>query len=80
MLVAKNIGVGVTGSIAAYKACELIRELKRAGLDYWDKVQLRIWEDFDQFETALSRCLHPQYEKTLHSGTGTPPRNERNRQ
>jgi tRNA (cytidine/uridine-2'-O-)-methyltransferase len=30
------------------------RELKRAGLDYWDKVQLRIWEDFDQFETALA--------------------------
>ena len=29
------------------------REVKRAGLDYWDKVKLRIWDDFDQFETAL---------------------------
>ena len=30
------------------------RELKRAGLDYWDKVKLSIWDDFDRFETTLS--------------------------
>jgi tRNA (cytidine/uridine-2'-O-)-methyltransferase len=30
------------------------RELKRAGLDYWHRVKLHIWDDFDQFETALA--------------------------
>ena len=30
------------------------RELKRAGLDYWDKVKLNIWDDFDRFETTLT--------------------------
>ncbi len=24
------------------------RQVKRAGLDYWPKVQLRVWDDFDQ--------------------------------
>jgi tRNA (cytidine/uridine-2'-O-)-methyltransferase len=31
------------------------RELKRAGLDYWTKVDLRVWESFDQF----LRCQSP---------------------
>src|SRR5262249_36786204 len=30
---AKNVLVGVTGSIAAYKACELVRRLKDEGAD-----------------------------------------------
>jgi len=30
------------------------RELKRAGLDYWDKVKLNIWDDFDRFETTMA--------------------------
>lgn len=25
------------------------REVKRAGLDYWDKVRLSVWDDFDHF-------------------------------
>lgn len=25
------------------------RQVKRAGLDYWAKVPLRVWDDFDQF-------------------------------
>ena len=28
------------------------RELKRAGLDYWDEVDLRIWESFDKLQRA----------------------------
>jgi tRNA (cytidine/uridine-2'-O-)-methyltransferase len=30
------------------------RQLKRAGLDYWPKVALRVWDDFAQFETAMA--------------------------
>lgn len=29
------------------------RHLKRAGLDYWKRVQLSIWDDFDQFEAQM---------------------------
>ena len=29
------------------------REVKRAGLDYWDNVKLRIWEDFDEFVSDM---------------------------
>jgi tRNA (cytidine/uridine-2'-O-)-methyltransferase len=29
------------------------RYLKRAGLDYWDKVEVRIWESFDELSGAL---------------------------
>jgi len=28
-------------------------EVKRAGLDYWDKVKLTLWEGFDEFESKL---------------------------
>jgi tRNA (cytidine/uridine-2'-O-)-methyltransferase len=28
------------------------RELKRAGLDYWEDVDLRIWESFDELQHA----------------------------
>jgi len=30
------------------------RRLKRAGLDYWPKVSLRVWDNFAQFETVLA--------------------------
>jgi tRNA (cytidine/uridine-2'-O-)-methyltransferase len=30
------------------------RELKRAGLDYWDKVKLNVWDDFDRFEKTMA--------------------------
>ena len=30
------------------------REVKRAGLDYWDKVKLRVWDDFEKFENTMS--------------------------
>lgn len=29
------------------------REVKRAGLDYWEHVDLRVWPDWDTFEAAL---------------------------
>ncbi len=30
------------------------REIKRAGLDYWQKVNLTLWEDFDEFLQGMS--------------------------
>lgn len=30
------------------------RQVQRAGLDYWDRVALRVWDSFDCFEKALS--------------------------
>ncbi|MFH2218333.1 MAG: tRNA (cytidine(34)-2'-O)-methyltransferase [Pseudomonadota bacterium] len=30
------------------------RELKRAGLDYWHRVKLSVWDDFAGFEKAMS--------------------------
>jgi tRNA (cytidine/uridine-2'-O-)-methyltransferase len=29
------------------------REVKRAGLDYWPKVDLSVWDDFDSFAEAM---------------------------
>ena len=30
------------------------RDLKRAGLDYWHQVQLRVWDDFEAFERQMA--------------------------
>ncbi len=30
------------------------REVHRAGLDYWDKVKLAVWNDFDEFITNMA--------------------------
>jgi len=30
------------------------RQVKRAGLDYWQKVDLKLWEDFDDFLQGMS--------------------------
>lgn len=30
------------------------RQVKRAGLDYWHKVALKLWDDFDQFLTQMA--------------------------
>ena len=30
------------------------RELKRAGLDYWEKVKLKVWDDFDIFLAEMA--------------------------
>jgi len=36
------------------------RELKRAGLDYWEHVDLRVWDSWEAFESELPR-LGPAY-------------------
>ena len=35
------------------------REVKRAGLDYWERVQPRLWPDWDTFEAALPELGEP---------------------
>jgi tRNA (cytidine/uridine-2'-O-)-methyltransferase len=30
------------------------REVQRAGLDYWDKVKLTLWDDFERFESEIA--------------------------
>jgi tRNA (cytidine/uridine-2'-O-)-methyltransferase len=30
------------------------RKVKRAGLDYWEKVKLRVWDGFDTFKKTMS--------------------------
>ncbi len=35
------------------------RQVKRAGLDYWPRVSLRVWDDFDQFV----ECIQPADEE-----------------
>ncbi len=60
-LSAKKILVGVTGGIAAYKAPELVRELRQAGAD----VQVVMTSSATQFVTAT----------TLQAVSGQPVRN-----
>jgi phosphopantothenoylcysteine decarboxylase/phosphopantothenate--cysteine ligase len=50
MFTAKKIAVGVTGGIAAYKTCELIRELKNAGAE----VRVVATESALKFVTGLT--------------------------
>ena len=40
------------------------REVKRAGLDYWEHVDLRVWPDWDVFERALSALGEPYFFST----------------
>jgi tRNA (cytidine/uridine-2'-O-)-methyltransferase len=35
------------------------REVRRAGLDYWDRVEPRVWPSWDAFEAALPRLGEP---------------------
>ena len=46
------------------------REVQRAGLDYWDKVKLTLWEDFDGFESEMAP---EQNEVALFSKKGATP-------
>ncbi|MDX1708389.1 MAG: tRNA (cytidine(34)-2'-O)-methyltransferase [Desulfobacterales bacterium] len=46
------------------------KHLKRAGLDYWQRVKLKIWDNFD----SLHSCLTPQPEEVaVLSKTGAKP-------
>ena len=43
------------------------REVKRAGLDYWEFVDLRVWPGWDAFETVLSTLGEPFFFSTKAS-------------
>jgi len=40
------------------------REVKRAGLDYWEHVDLRVWPSWHAFETALPALGEPYFFST----------------
>jgi tRNA (cytidine/uridine-2'-O-)-methyltransferase len=40
------------------------REVKRAGLDYWEHVDLRVWPDWETFERELPRLGEPYFFST----------------
>ena len=40
------------------------REVKRAGLDYWEYVDLRVWPSWDSFEEGLSALGEPFFFST----------------
>jgi tRNA (cytidine/uridine-2'-O-)-methyltransferase len=46
------------------------KEVKRAGLDYWELVKLSVWTDFDQFHSKLK--LAPD-EVAIFSKSGARP-------
>src|SRR3990172_5209990 len=35
------------------------KEVRRAGLDYWERVPLRLWENFDELDAALPELGEP---------------------
>lgn len=45
-------------------------QVKRAGLDYWDRVKLSVWEDLDQFYEAMAPKAH---EVALFAKSGSRP-------
>jgi tRNA (cytidine/uridine-2'-O-)-methyltransferase len=40
------------------------RQVRRAGLDYWEHVDLRVWPDWDTFERALPTVGEPYFFST----------------
>ena len=40
------------------------RQVKRAGLDYWEHVDLRVWPDWNTFEQALPALGEPYFFST----------------
>ncbi len=46
------------------------KEVKRAGLDYWEQVKLSVWKDFDHFHSKLKPA---QDEVAVFSKTGARP-------
>jgi tRNA (cytidine/uridine-2'-O-)-methyltransferase len=40
------------------------RQVRRAGLDYWEHVDLRVWPDWDTFERALPSLGEPYFFST----------------
>ena len=46
------------------------REVKRAGLDYWPKVKLKVWDDFQSFKEKMAPAKE---EVAIFSKMGTHP-------
>jgi tRNA (cytidine/uridine-2'-O-)-methyltransferase len=44
------------------------REVRRAGLDYWEHVDVRLWESWDEFERQLPSLGEPWFFSTKASG------------
>jgi tRNA (cytidine/uridine-2'-O-)-methyltransferase len=40
------------------------KEVKRAGLDYWEHVDVRIWDDWKTFETQIPKLGEPWFLST----------------
>jgi tRNA (cytidine/uridine-2'-O-)-methyltransferase len=40
------------------------RQVKRAGLDYWEHVDLRVWQDWETFERVLPELGEPYFFST----------------
>jgi len=55
------------------------RELRRAGLDYWEHVDLHVWDSWDEFEHQLPSIGEPYFFSTKgarllwDAPLGTPP-------
>jgi tRNA (cytidine/uridine-2'-O-)-methyltransferase len=43
------------------------KQVKRAGLDYWEHVDLRVWKDWETFEQALPGLGEPYFLSTKAS-------------
>jgi tRNA (cytidine/uridine-2'-O-)-methyltransferase len=43
------------------------RQVRRAGLDYWEHVELRVWPDWAEFEAALPSLGEPYFFSTKAS-------------
>lgn len=46
------------------------RQIKRAGLDYWPRVKLSVWDDFDVFKSTLQ--VRPEEVALLTKNGSTP--------
>jgi tRNA (cytidine/uridine-2'-O-)-methyltransferase len=73
-----NTGNAGRSCLAAGAALHLIkplgfsldeRELKRAGLDYWEHVDLHVWDDWPTFERDLPALGEPWFFSTKASRT-----------
>lgn len=40
------------------------KQVRRAGLDYWERVDLKVWPDWDAFERELPRLGEPYFFST----------------
>src|SRR5690606_5543640 len=45
------------------------RQVRRAGLDYWEHVDLRVWPDWEAFEAALPGLGEPYFLSTRATRT-----------